>query len=61
MKRFRIGELINYRPLECYGTITTKGIKDGKRFIGIKLHDNIEGKTHIEVYELFDTIEHLSE
>jgi len=43
-KRFKIGEIVRYRPLECMGTVVAKEHKNGVIWYEIKLTENIEDK-----------------
>ena len=59
MKRFKIGELVRFRPLECYGEIVAKEKREGKTWYKIKLRKNYEGKRI--TYSTGTTIEHIWE
>lgn len=58
MKRFKLGEWVNYRPLECNGKVIVKS----KDCITIKLSQpNVENKDTVEVCTPFTLVEHLGE
>ena len=59
MKRFKIGETVRYRRLECYGKVVHKDKRNPHRLIyTIKLDKNVDGEQY--AYDDGTTLEHLS-
>ena len=62
MKRFKIGELVYYRPLRCRGRVIAKDTPCYLRRITIKLSQpNVGNRGTVEVFEPFTLVEHLIE
>ena len=60
MKRFRLGEYVKYRPLECGGQVIEKGVdRGGKGYIIIKLSQpNTGNKNQAKVNAPYTLVEH---
>ena len=59
MKRFKIGERVNYRPLECGGQVISK---NPDKSITLKLSQpNVDNLNIVEVSPPFTLVEHLGE
>ena len=59
MKRFKIGERVNYRLLECRGQVISR---NPNKSITLKLSQpNVENWDTVEVSPPFASVEHLGE
>ncbi len=55
-KRFKLGEMVRYRPLECYAKVIKKEKVGSRTRYKLKLSSNYQGKR--VAYSFGTTIEH---